>query len=201
MAEEADEADRAYRADEADRAYRADEANRADQVDEAGHSDDGPRPARRVLIAGLAVLAALVGLNVWLGFRDYQSRHADHLRSVMVEAARQGAINLTTIDHEHVDEDVQRILDSSTGSFRDDFAARAKPFGEAARRAQSKSVGTVTEAGLESISGDEGRVLVAMTVMTSNRGVPEQQPQGWRMRVTVVRVDDEPKVSKVEFVP
>ena len=200
MAEEADEADRAYRADESDRANRADEADQADQADEAGYSDDGPRPARRV-IAGLAVLAALVGLNVWLGFRDYQSRHGDRVRSEMVEAARQGAINLTTIDHEHVDEDVQRILDSSTGSFRDDFAARAKPFGEAARRAQSKSVGTVTEAGLESISGDEGRVLVAMTVMTSNRGVPEQQPQGWRMRVTVVRVDDEPKVSKVEFVP
>jgi Mce-associated membrane protein len=189
MAEEADEADRADRADEADRA------------DGAGPADVGPRPARRVLIAGLAVLAALVGLNGVLGYRNYQSRHADQVRSEMVEAARQGAINLTTIDHERVDQDVQRILDSSTGSFRDDFAARAKPFSEAARRAQSKSVGTVTEAGLEEVSGDEGRVLVAMTVMTSNRGVPEQQPQGWRMRVTVIRVDDEAKVSKVEFVP
>lgn len=187
-------------ADEADRADEADEADRADEV-EAGHSDDGPRPARRALIVGLAVLTALVGLNAWLGFRDYQSRDADDVRSEMVEAARQGAINLTTIDHERVDEDVQRILDSSTGSFRDDFAARAKPFSEAARRAQSKSVGTVTEAGLESVTGDEGRVLVAMTVMTSNRGVPEQQPQGWRMRVTVIRVDDKSKVSKVEFVP
>jgi len=185
-------------AEEADRADRVEEA---DQVHEAGQPDDGPRPARRVLIAGLAVLAVLVGLNGVLGYRDYQSRHADQVRSEMVEAARQGAINLTTIDHEHVDDDVQRILDSSTGSFRDDFAARAKPFSEAARRAQSKSVGTVTEAGLESVGGDEGRVLVAMTVMTSNRGVPEQQPQGWRMRVTVIRVDDESKVSKVEFVP
>jgi Mce-associated membrane protein len=185
-------------------AEEADEADQADQADEsggAGRSDEAPRPAGRALIAGLAVLAALVGLNGWLGYRDYQSRHADQVRSEMVEAARQGAINLTTIDHERIDADVQRILDSSTGSFRDDFAARAKPFSEAARRAESKSVGTVTEAGLESVSGDEGRVLVAMTVMTSNRGVPEQQPQGWRMRVTVIKVDDEAKVSKVEFVP
>jgi Mce-associated membrane protein len=160
-----------------------------------------PRSRSRALIAGLAAVTALVGLNGWLGYRGYQSRHADQVRSEMVEAARQGAINLTTIDHEHVDEDVQRILDSSTGVFRDDFAQRAKPFSEAARQAQSKSVGTVTEAGLESVSGEEGRVLVAMTVMTSNRGVPEQQPQGWRIRVTVIRVDDEAKVSKVEFVP
>ena len=160
-----------------------------------------PRPRSRVLIAGLVAVTALVGLNGWLGYRAYQARHDDRMRQEMVESARQGAINLTTIDHERVDEDVQRILDSSTGSFRDDFAARAKPFSEAARRAQSKSVGTVTEAGLESVTGDEGRVLVAMTVMTSNRGVPEQQPQGWRMRVTVIMVDDESKVSKVEFVP
>lgn len=182
-------------------AEEADEADQADRGDQAGPADDGPRPTRRVLIAGLAVLAALVVLNGVLGYRDYQSRHADQVGSDMVEAAKQGAINLTTIDHERVDQDVQRILDSSTGSFRDDFAARAEPFSEAARRAQSKSVGTVTEAGLEEVSGDEGRVLVAMTVMTSNRGVPEQQPQGWRMRVTVIRVDDEAKVSKVEFVP
>ena len=159
------------------------------------------RPWSRVAIAGLAAVAVLVGLNGWLGYRDYQVRHIERVRQEMVAAARQGAINLTTIDHEHVDEDVQRILDSSTGVFRDDFAQRAKPFSEAARRAQSKSVGTVTEAALESADGDEGRVLVAMNVMTSNRGVPEQQPQGWRMRVTVTRVDDEAKVSKVEFIP
>ncbi len=167
-------------------------------------SDPHPLPGSRVtrpVIAGVVVLAVLAGLNGWLGYRDYQVRHGAQIRQEMVQAARQGAINLTTIDHEDVEQDVQRILDSSTGVFRDDFAQRAQPFSEAARRAQSKSVGTVTEAALESAEGDEGRVLVAMTVMTSNRGVPEQQPQAWRMRVTVTRVDDESKVSKVEFIP
>ena len=159
------------------------------------------RPRSRALIAVLAAVAALVGLNGWLGYRDYQARHDERVRQEMVEAASRGAINLTTIDHEQVDTDVQRILDSSTGVFRDDFEQRAQSFSEAARRAQSKSVGTVTEAGLESADGDEGRVLVAMTVMTSNRGIPEQQPQGWRMRVTATRVEDAFKVSKVEFIP
>jgi len=163
-----------------------------------------PLPGLRVrgpVIAGVVALAVLAGLNGWLGYRDYQVRHGAQIRQEMVQAARQGAINLTTIDHEHVEQDVQRILDSSTGVFHDDFAQRAQPFSEAARRVQSKSVGTVTEAALESAEGDEGRVLVAMTVMTSNRGIPEQQPQAWRMRVTVTRVDDESKVSKVEFIP
>jgi len=171
---------------------------------EADFASAAPQVARSrswAVIAGLAVVAILLGLNGWLGYLDYQGRQHERIHQEMVEAARQGAINLTTIDHEHVDEAVQRILDSSTGVFRDDFAQRAKPFSEAARRAQSKSVGTVSEAALESADGDEGRVLVAMNVMTSNRGVPEQQPQSWRMRVTVTRVDGESKVSKVEFIP
>jgi Mce-associated membrane protein len=160
----------------------------------------GPRPARR-MTAVLAVLVALVGLNVWLGLRDHHARADERLRAQMVAAARQGAVNLTTIDHERAAEDVQRILDSSTGAFRDDFAARAEPFIDAAKKAQSKSVGTVTDAGLESAGADEGRVLVGLTVMTSNRGKPEQQPRSWRIRVTVTREGDAVKVSSVEFIP
>lgn len=157
-------------------------------------------PSSRRRIA-LAALASLVLIVAWLGYRDYQVRHAENRAEEMVQAARQGAISLTTIDHEHVDENVQRILDASTGSFRDDFEQRAQPFADAARKAQSKSVGTVTGSGVESAGGDEGQVLVAMTVMTSNRGVPERLPKAWRIRVTVNATGDGYKVSRVEFVP
>lgn len=153
---------------------------------------------RRIALGALATLVLVVG---WLGYRNYEIRHIEHQRQQMVQAARTGALSLTTIDHEHVDEDVQHILDASTGSFRDDFEQRAKPFAEAARKAQSKSVGTVTAAGVESAGGGEGQVLLAMTVMTSNRGAPEQQPKAWRVRVTVTGTDDGYKVSRVEFVP
>lgn len=163
-------------------------------------SDDAPaaQPSRRRI--ALIALAALVLVTGWLGYRDISVRREEHRRQEMVQAARQGAVNLTTIDHQRVDEDVQRILDSSTGSFRDDFEQRAKPFADAARKAESKSVGNVTQAGIESATADEGQVLVAMTVMTANRGVPEKQPKAWRVRVTVTATDDGYKVSRVEFV-
>ena len=119
----------------------------------------------------------------------------------MVAAGRAGLLALTTIDHTQIDRDVQRILDTSTGAFRDDFAQRADSFKAAARKAQSTSVGTVREAGLEATEGDSGRVLVALTVMTSNRGASEQQPKSWRTRVTVSRVDDGFNVAAVELVP
>ena len=116
-----------------------------------------------------------------------------------MQAGRDGALALTSIDYERVDEDVQRILDSSTGLFRDDFAVRADSFKAAARQAQSKSVGTVTEAGVETVDGDQGRILVTLVVMTSNRGAPEQQPKVWRTRVSVVKESDAYKVAAVEF--
>lgn len=157
-------------------------------------------PPKRRRIA-LAALASLVLVTAFLAYRDISVRQGEHRRQEMVQAAREGVLSLTAIDHERVDENVQRIVDASTGSFRDDFEKRAKPFADAARQAQSKSVGTVTSAGVESDEGQEGRVLVAMTVMTSNRGVPERQPKAWRIRVTVSETGQGFKVSQVEFVP
>ena len=153
------------------------------------------------MIAGLVLVLALGGLTGWLGFRAYQSHQADELRKLYLQVGRQGALNLTTIDFQQADADVQRILDSATGTFYDDFQARAQPFVEVVKQAQSKSVGTIAEAGLLSDSENEAEVLVAVTVQTSNAGAPEQAPRAWRMRITVEKVEDEAKVANVEFVP
>jgi Mce-associated membrane protein len=73
------------------------------------------------------------------------------------------------------------------------------------KQAQSKSVGTVTSAGIEPAGANpdpnQASVLVAVTVKTSNAGAAEQEPRAWRMRLTVKKVGDEAKVSNVEFVP
>ena len=152
-------------------------------------------------IVGLVAVVVLAGLTGWLGFRAYKSHQADEQRKLFLEVGRQGALNLTTIDWQEADADVQRILDSATGTFYDDFQKRAQPFVEVVKQAQSKSVGTIAEAGLESESNDGAQVLVAVTVKTSNAGAPDQQPRAWRMRIFVQKVGDDAKVSNVVFVP
>jgi Mce-associated membrane protein len=155
----------------------------------------------RAMLFGLAVVTALAVLVGWLGFRVHQSQQAQAERSRFLEVARHGALNLTTIDWQHADADVHRILDGATGEFYDDFAHRSQPFIDVVKQAKAKTVGTVTEAGLESETTASAQALVAVSVQTSNAGESEQVPRLWRMRVTVQKVGDQVKVSNVGFVP
>lgn len=186
-----------------------DSTRKQGEIHESDDTDESTEPARRArrlsttataILAGLVVLGALASLAGWLGWDAVKDRRSLDERKAMLEVARQGAVNLTTIDFNEVDADIARILASSVGTFHDDFQKRAQPFVDVVKQAQSKSVGTVTEAGLESQDGDRGRVLVAVSVKTSNVGGQDQQPRAWRMRIDVQKIDDTFKVSDVQFV-
>lgn len=173
----------------------------SEETTEAAPAKPPMSHVKLAMIAGLVLVVALGGLTGWLGYRAYQSHQADEQRKLFLSVGRQGALNLTTIDFQHADQDVQRILDSATGTFYDDFQKRAQPFVEVVKQAQSKSEGTIAEAGLESESDNGAQVLVAVTVKTSNAGAPDQAPRAWRMRISVQKVGDDAKVSNVDFVP
>lgn len=151
-------------------------------------------------LVGVALVVALAALTGWLGYNFYQVHHEQQRRAMFVDTARQGATNLTSIDWEHAEDDIQRVLDTSAGKFYDDFEKRSKSFLEVVKQIKSKSVGTVTSSGLESYSDDRADVLVSVTVRSTNAGVPEQTPQVWRMVLTVQDIEGKAKVSNVEFI-
>lgn len=156
---------------------------------------------RLALMSALVVVVALAALTGWLGFRAYHSHQADQQRNLFLQVGRQGALNLTTIDWQEADADVKRIMDAATGTFYDDFQNRSASFIDVVKKAKSKSVGTITEAGVESESDDAAQVLVAVSVKTSNADAAEQESRAWRMRISVQKVGTDAKVSNVEFVP
>jgi Mce-associated membrane protein len=156
---------------------------------------------RLAMMVGLAVVVTLGATAGWLGFRAYQSHQAQTQRQLFLQVGRQCALNLTTIDWQHAEGDVQRVLDSATGQFYDQFSKRKQPFIEVVKKAQSKSVGSITEAGVESVSDDKAQVLVAVSIKTTNLGAEDQPPREWRMRITVEKSGSETKISNVAFVP
>ncbi|MFV8050129.1 Mce protein [Mycobacterium sp. 48b] len=177
------------------------------EAEEVEETAEAAVPKRRgflrgptAVLVGAVLVVALAALTGWLGYNFYQVHQEQQLRTMFVDTARQGATNLTSIDWEHAEDDIQRVLDSSTGKFYDDFEKRSKSFLEVVKQIKSKSVGTVTSSGLESYTHDKADVLVSVTVRSTNAGVPEQAPQVWRMVLTVQNIEGKAKVSNVEFI-
>jgi Mce-associated membrane protein len=175
---------------------------------DAAHTSDvtpqspvgAPSTLRLALITATVIVAAVGGLAGYLGYRTHQTRVAARQRELFLQAGRQAAINMTTIDSAHADADVARILNSSTGAFHDNFATRAPSFIDAIKQAQSTSEGTVTAAGVESIVADRAELIIAVSVKSSNVGGGEEPPRSWRMRIVVQKVGEIAKTSDVQFV-
>ena len=120
--------------------------------------------------------------------------------AAFIATARQGVINLTSLDFNKAKEDVQRVLDSATGEFRDDFQRRADDFASVVKDSKAVTEGSVAATAVESMGKDSAVVLVLANERVTNLAGAKDQPRTFRFRVSVVRDGDELKVSKVEFV-
>jgi Mce-associated membrane protein len=176
------------------------QAHRADTEQPSRSRRTAMSPWQAATVFGAVLLVALGALTTWQGFKAHQLYRVDQQRAQFLQVARQGALNLTTIDWQHAESDIQRIMSSATGTFHDDFANRSQPFIDAVKQAKSTSVGTVTEAALESDGGDVAQALVAVSVKVTAGGA-EQAPRAWRMRISVQKMGGDDKVSAVQFVP
>lgn len=178
-----------------------------EELDAVGRDEQPAEPTKGrlpgpplVLTGGVVAVLLVAAVCGWYGHRAQQIHRSEQQRNLYLQVGRQGALNLTTINYTEVDTDIQRVLDSSTGSFHDDFQKRSPALAEFVKKAQSKTEGTITESGIESISGDSARVLVAVSVKVANIGAADQALRHWRMRIDVQKDGDTIKVSNVGFV-
>jgi Mce-associated membrane protein len=169
-----------------------------------------PQPKRRSWLPGwkasaagvaavlVCALAVLSGWFLWVGDRAAQRRAQE---AEFTAAARQGAINLMSLDFNHGPADVQRLIDSMTGQFRDDFVKSKDDFLAVMKDSKVVAKAEVKSTAVESMTDDSATVLVAATSTMSNSVDGQQPPRSWRLSITVQRDQGQFKVSKVEFVP
>ena len=188
---------------EADEAQARADADRARiEAERLRGAEPSARPPSTI---ALAIAALLIGVAITATvLMLWQHRGAAAHRSAdnqFIDAARTGVVALLSIDHTRAKDDVARILDLSTGSFREDFARRADDFIQTAEKSKVVTKGSVSVAALESSAVDSAVVLIAASSQVTNANGAKEDPRPWRMSVAVTRDGDKVKMSDVEFVP
>ena len=157
----------------------------------------------KVLAAVLAVActAALITLSVLMVISHRQQAAEDQRRAEFTAAGRQSVVTLMSLDFNKAKEDVQRIIDNSTGQFHDDFKNQAEDFIKVAQDSKVITEVSINSTGVESMTDDSAVVLVSATSRVTNSAGAKQEPRSWRLSVNLERIGDQIKMSKVEFVP
>ena len=101
-------------------------------VEESSPDQDGERSnvpwAKLVVAAGVLMICVMLTVS-GLIIRDHRRVAAERADDAeFVDAARQGVVALLSIDYANARADVQRVIDLSTGSFREDFVKNADDF-------------------------------------------------------------------------
>jgi Mce-associated membrane protein len=208
-ADETEAADDAEGVETEEQVVEADADSSADEAKPAGRrlrlSGRLRRPKWSTVAASLAIIVTLVAL-AGSGYMIKAHRDAVQQRqraAEFVAAARQGVVTLTSLDFNNAKQGVQRILENSTGSFKDDFLKMADDFTKVVEQSKVISQGSVQAAAvdLDTMTKDSAVVLVASTSEVTNAAGAKQDPRNYRLIVTVTRDGGQLKISKVEFVP
>lgn len=182
----------------------------SDETAEEAEAESKPARRRRLRrlswsvvwkAAVIVLICAFVAASGYMMWDRHETTERKQRAANFLAGARQGVVNLTSMDFNRAKEDVQRVIDCSTGQFRDDFQARAKDFTTVVEQSKVVTQGTVNAAAVQSINGDFALVLVAATSHVTNAAGAKDAPRNWRLKVTVKDDGGQYKMSNVEFIP
>lgn len=162
-----------------------------------------PRRSTVLVSVGALISVGLLSATGYMVWQDKKATDLNHRTAEFSAAARQGVVNLMSMDYNAAKESVQRVIDDSTGKFHQDLADSADDMIKAMEASKVVTTVTVNDSAVESISGDSAVVLVAATSEKHDATQPpnsDSQPRVWRVVVTVEHDGGQIKVSDVEFV-
>ncbi|HNM83479.1 MAG TPA: hypothetical protein PKI77_03055 [Mycobacterium sp.] len=156
------------------------------------------RPVAAVL--GAAAVLGLLGISTYI-LRSHRAVEADRQHAAQYSAAaRQGVVNMMAINYNTAQADVQRVLDSATGRFKEDFESTSKDLVKALQEGKILTEVDVKSVALQSMTNESAVVLVSAVSQRGDPKATDRDPRTWRAVVTVNREGDQIKVSNLEFV-
>lgn len=150
------------------------------------------RPKGPIILAwalSVLLLVALVAATLSvIAVRGQHTKNED--RAAAMAAARQLALDFTSYDYKTWDNDSKRVLDNSTGQFKEEFAAGANSVKAEVLTNQATSKGDVKEAAVVSNDKDSAQVLVIMNAVVTNTASKEGVERRYRIKLDMVREKD-----------
>ncbi|WAC92447.1 hypothetical protein [Mycobacterium sp. Aquia_213] len=161
------------------------------------------RPGRKSIAIGVGIVLASASLGA-SGYMLWQHHTAVHNRQLAAEfsaAARQAVTALMSIDPDHAKDDVQRMIDASTGDQKNQLSVLSTLIVKKAEETKVGSKVTVEGVAVASLSDNSGIVLVAAKTTPTGPDNAKPPPALFRVSVNLDRDGGQLKMSKVEFLP
>lgn len=152
-----------------------------------------------VVVWSVLVGVLLVGATV-LAVQARQAQERVDVRQEALQAARQSALNLTSVDGTDIEEDLARVLEGATGTFRTEFEAQADQLRTLLAENEVRAEGTVLEAALTRADESTATALVVVDSLVSNVDAPEGQRRSYRVQLDLERVGARWLTSSLQFV-
>lgn len=164
-----------------------------------------PSGVPRLLALGLGVavvLAVVLGAFAVQAHRSVtQGEQRTSARDEALRAARQEALNLTSVDATDLDGDLRRVQEGATGDFAKDFTAQSTNLRKVLQDNAVQSVGEIKDAGVVALGDHNATVIVIANSTVKNKALPTGTPRTYRMRLELSKGGDgQWRTAKLEFV-
>lgn len=164
--------------------------------------DDRRRQLRRRLVSGVVgvVVVAVLGASASAGWRLYQSEATAAASRAALDAARNYAVVLTTLDTKNIDENYKQALDGATGEFKDEYSQGSTQLRQILIDNKASATGMVVDSAVKSATRTKVEVLLFVDQSVTNALNPSPRIDRNRVDMTMELVDNRWLASKVEII-
>lgn len=156
----------------------------------------------------MALALALLATTIVLFTRDASATPGDARAKRLsgeyqqvTAAARAETLAFLTVDHQHMDPLIAKVLAGATGDFKKQYSRARASLKSSAEKSKAVSTGTVLSIGVGDIDAQDAVVLVAANSQVTNKsthGKPE--PHYYRLKLSMTRQGDTWLTSDLQFV-
>lgn len=188
--------------------WQPDDENSATAADDSASEPDvttpqatgarGRRVGLRTVVTGL-LLALSLATSVVFVWQAHTRHQLDAAREQALQAAKDYAVVLTTLDVTNIDANYRDTLAGATGKFKDDYSQGSSQMRQILIDNHASGTGIVVDAAVKSATPTRVEVLLFVDQSITNAANPSPRIDRNRIDMTMEKVGDRWLASRVEI--